>query len=68
MVGPAVTGAVTHLGASSETNAYADVCRDGFQKGQNGIIDLYDKAVASANDRDRQDALAYLEDHLKRHN
>ncbi|TPV97472.1 MAG: Secretory immunoglobulin A-binding protein EsiB [Beijerinckiaceae bacterium] len=32
------------------------------------IIDLYDKAVASANDEDRQDALAYLEDHLKRHN
>ncbi len=25
MVGPAVTGAVTHPGASSETNAYADV-------------------------------------------
>jgi uncharacterized protein len=32
------------------------------------IIDLYDKAVASANDGDRQDALAYLEAHLKRHN
>jgi TPR repeat protein len=32
------------------------------------IIDLYDKAVASANDEDRQDALAYLEDHLKRRN
>ena len=32
------------------------------------IIDLYDKAVASANDGDRQDALAYLEDHLKRRN
>jgi uncharacterized protein len=32
------------------------------------IIDLYDKAVAAANDRDRQDALAYLEDHLKRRN
>ena len=32
------------------------------------IVDLYDKAVASANDRDRQDALAYLEAHLKRHN
>jgi TPR repeat protein len=31
------------------------------------IIDLYDKAVASANDEDRQDALAYLENHLKRH-
>jgi hypothetical protein len=30
------------------------------------IIDLYDKAVASANDEDRQDALAYLEDHLQR--
>jgi len=32
------------------------------------IIDLYDKAVASANDEDRQDALAFLEDHLKRRN
>jgi TPR repeat protein len=32
------------------------------------IIDLYDKAVAAANDRDRQGALAYLEDHLKRRN
>jgi hypothetical protein len=32
------------------------------------IIDLYYKAVASANDGDRQDALAYLEDHLKRRN
>jgi uncharacterized protein len=32
------------------------------------IIDLYDKAVASSNDEDRQDALAYLEDHLKRRN
>jgi nitronate monooxygenase len=32
------------------------------------IIDRYDKAVASANDGDRQDALVYLEDHLKRHN
>ncbi|MGH6850010.1 MAG: tetratricopeptide repeat protein [Methylocella sp.] len=32
------------------------------------IIDLYDKAVASANDGDRQGALAYLEDHLKRRN
>src|SRR3981081_2303739 len=32
------------------------------------IIDLYDNAVASANDGDRQDALAYLEDHLKRRN
>lgn len=32
------------------------------------IIDLYDKAVASANDGDRQNALAYLEDHLKRRN
>ncbi|MGB6176364.1 MAG: tetratricopeptide repeat protein [Methylocella sp.] len=32
------------------------------------IIDLYDKAVASATDGDRHDALAYLEDHLKRHN
>ena len=32
------------------------------------IIDLYDKAVASANGEDRQDALAYLEDHLKRRN
>ncbi len=31
------------------------------------IIDLYDNAVASANDADRQDALKYLEDHLKRH-
>jgi uncharacterized protein len=32
------------------------------------IIDLYDKAVASANDGDRRNALAYLEDHLKRRN
>jgi hypothetical protein len=32
------------------------------------IIDLYDKAVASANDGDRQNALAYLEDHPKRRN
>lgn len=32
------------------------------------IIDLYDKAVAAANPEDRQDALAYLEDHLKRRN
>jgi len=32
------------------------------------IIDLYEKAVASANDEDRQDALLYLENHLKRHN
>jgi TPR repeat protein len=32
------------------------------------IIDLYDKAMASANDMDRQVALAYLEDHLKRRN
>jgi uncharacterized protein len=32
------------------------------------IIDLYDKAVASADDGDRQDALAFLEDHLKRRN
>jgi len=31
------------------------------------VIDVYDKAVASANDEDRQDALVYL-DHLKRHN
>lgn len=32
------------------------------------IIDLYDQAVAAANAEDRQEALAYLEDHLKRHN
>jgi hypothetical protein len=32
------------------------------------IIDLYDTAMASANDEDRQVALAYLEDHLKRRN
>ena len=32
------------------------------------IIDLYDKAMASANDEDRQDALAFLQDHLKRRN
>lgn len=32
------------------------------------IVDLYDKAMASANDEDRQVALAYLEDHLKRRN
>jgi TPR repeat protein len=32
------------------------------------IIDLYDKAMAVANDSERQVALAYLEDHLKRRN
>ena len=32
------------------------------------IIDLYEKAVASANEADRHEALAYLEDHLKRRN
>lgn len=32
------------------------------------IIDLYDTAVASANDADRQDALNFLEAHLKRRN
>lgn len=32
------------------------------------IVDLYDKAVASADEADRHGALAYLEDHLKRHN
>jgi hypothetical protein len=32
------------------------------------IIDLYDKAVSSADDGDRRNALAYLEDHLKRRN
>jgi len=32
------------------------------------IIDLYDQALAAANAVDRQEALAYLEDHLKRHN
>lgn len=32
------------------------------------IIDVYDKAVASANAEDRQDALIYLENHLKRRN
>ena len=32
------------------------------------IIDLYEKAVASANREDRQDALACLDDHLKRRN
>jgi uncharacterized protein len=32
------------------------------------IIDLYDNAVASANNEDRHDALIYLEDHLKRRN
>jgi TPR repeat protein len=32
------------------------------------VIDLYDKAMASANDSDRQVALVYLEDHLKRRN
>jgi uncharacterized protein len=29
---------------------------------------LYDKAVATGKDEDRQDALAYLADHLKRRN
>jgi len=32
------------------------------------IVDLYEKAVASANEADRHDALAYLEVHLKRRN
>jgi hypothetical protein len=32
------------------------------------VVELYDKAMASANDEDRQVALAYLEDHLKRRN
>ncbi len=32
------------------------------------IVDLYEKAVASANDADRHEALAYLENHLKRRN
>lgn len=40
----------------------------GESKKDKWIIDLYNKAVASANDEDRHDALAYLEDHLKRHN
>lgn len=30
------------------------------------IVDLYEKAMAAANDEDRQGALVYLEDHLKR--
>ncbi|MCI0601202.1 MAG: sel1 repeat family protein [Beijerinckiaceae bacterium] len=41
-------------------------------KGETWIIDLYDTAMASANDSDRNAAhaylLAYLEDHLKRRN
>jgi len=32
------------------------------------IVDLYEKAVASANEADRHEALAYLENHLKRRN
>lgn len=32
------------------------------------IIDLYEKAVASANDADRREARTYLEDHMKRRN
>ena len=32
------------------------------------MIDLCDKAVPSANNEDRQDALVYLEDLLKRRN
>ncbi len=32
------------------------------------IIDLYDNAMAAANDNERQIALSYLEDHLKRRN
>lgn len=32
------------------------------------ILGLYDHAVAASNDEDRQDAGAYLEDYLKRHN
>jgi uncharacterized protein len=32
------------------------------------IIELYEKAVASANEADRHEALAYLENHLKRRN
>jgi uncharacterized protein len=37
-------------------------------KNDKWIIDLYDKAVASANEDDRQNALAYLENHPKRRN
>jgi uncharacterized protein len=32
------------------------------------IIELYEKAVASANEADRHEALAYLENHLKGRN
>jgi hypothetical protein len=32
------------------------------------IIEMYEKAMADANDEDRRVALAYLEDHLKRRN
>ncbi|MEJ0093030.1 MAG: tetratricopeptide repeat protein [Methylocella sp.] len=32
------------------------------------IIDLYDNAMSAANDSERQVALSYLEDHLKRRN
>jgi len=37
-------------------------------KNDKWIIELYDKAVASANEDDRQNALAYLENHPKRRN
>ncbi|WP_395698136.1 tetratricopeptide repeat protein [Methylocella sp.] len=32
------------------------------------IVDLYDKSLAAASESERQTALAYLEDHLKRRN
>jgi uncharacterized protein len=36
-------------------------------KKDQGIIELYDKAMAAANDDERRTALSYLEDHLRRH-
>ncbi|WP_051335698.1 tetratricopeptide repeat protein [Methylocapsa acidiphila] len=35
-------------------------------KKDQAIVDLYEKAMTNANDEDRQAALVYLEDHLKR--
>jgi TPR repeat protein len=37
-------------------------------KKDKAIIDIYDTAIAAANDDERRMALSYLEDHLRRHN
>jgi hypothetical protein len=58
------------FGRSARGLMWLTLAREGAidSKKDNWIIDLYDEAVASANDDDRQNALAYLEDHLKRRN